>query len=64
MVRIQPSFRVKLTCVSSPQDLRLVDGNDRNADGSALGDEDAVDELAGGGADGASQWNGVVSMDL
>ena len=64
MVQIQPSFRVKLTCVPSPQGLGLVDPNDRNADGSALGDKDAVDELAGGSADGVREWYCVVSMDL
>ena len=64
MIQIQPSFRVKLTRVRSPQDLGRVDANDRNADGSAFGDKDTVDELAGGGANGVSEWNGVFDMDL
>ena len=64
MIRIQPPFGVKLIRVLSPQDLGLVDGNNGDADDSALGDKDAVDKLAGGGADRVSEWERIVNMDL
>ena len=41
-----------------------MDGGDRDKDGSAFSDEDAVDELAGGGADGVSEWDRVLEMHL
>ena len=64
MIRIQPTFRVKLIRVTSPQSLRAVDSNNGDTDPSAFGDEDSVDELARGGADGVSEWERVVDIDL
>jgi len=54
-IRIQPPFRVKLIRVLPPQELGIVDGSNWDADESALGDKDPVDELAGGGEDGVGE---------
>jgi len=63
-IRTQPPCRVKLARVPSPEFLGHVDANDGDAYESAFSDEDAVDELAGGGADGVGKWEGVVDSDL
>ena len=64
MIRIQPTCRIKLGHVLSPQDLGRIDPNDGDGDKGALGNEDAIDELAGGGTDGVGEWEVVVGMYL
>jgi len=63
-IQTQPPFRVKLARVTSPQFLGHVDANDGNADDSAFSDENAVDEIAGCGADRVGEWKGVVDIGL
>ena len=64
MLRIQPPVGVKFACIISPQFLGHIDPNDGDADGSPFGEKDVVDELAGRGADGVGEWEGVVDIDL
>ena len=64
VIRIQPPFRIKLVRVLSPQGLGLIDADDGDADESALGDKDAVGQLAGRGEDGVSEWEDVVDNGL
>jgi len=63
-IQTQPPFRVKLARVTSPQFLGHVDANDGDADDSAFSDENAVDEIAGCGADRVGEWEGVVDIGL
>jgi len=63
-IQTHPPFRVKLARITAPQFLRHVDANDGDADETAFGDEDAVDELAGCGPDWLGKWEDVVFIDL